>query len=65
VSHSGEIFTVVSRSDKATLRDTEYEVEDYNGQRYTLSEMLIDGIAGNVVAVESSVVTEESIENEF
>jgi hypothetical protein len=48
VSHSGEIFTVVSRSDKATLRDTEYEVEDFNGQRYTLSEMLIEGLAGNL-----------------
>jgi hypothetical protein len=52
---------VVSRSDKATLRDTEYEVEDSNNQRYTLSEMLIDGLAGNLT---QDVITEGTNDQE-
>ena len=65
VSHNGEEFTVTTRSEKASLRDVTYTVVDESGTEYVLEEMLIDGIAGNVVAVESSVVIEESIEDEF
>jgi hypothetical protein len=65
VSHNGEDFTVTARSEKASLRDVTYTVVDESGTEYVLEEMLIDGIAGNVVVVESSVVIEESIEDEF
>jgi KaiC/GvpD/RAD55 family RecA-like ATPase len=65
VSHNGEDFTVTARSEKASLRDVTYTVVDEAGQEYVLEEMLIDGIAGNVVVTESSVVIEESIEDEF
>lgn len=65
VSHNGEDFTVTARSEKASLRDVTYTVVDESGTEYVLEEMLIDGVAGNVVPVESSVVTEESIEDEF
>jgi hypothetical protein len=65
VSHNGEEFTITTRSEKASLRDVTYTVVDESGTEYVLEEMLIDGIAGNVVVVESSVVIEESIEDEF
>jgi hypothetical protein len=65
ISHNGEEFTVTARSEKASLRDVTYNVVDESGTEYVLEEMLIDGIAGNVGVVESSVVIEESIEDEF
>ena len=65
ISHNGEDFTVTARSEKASLRDVTYTVVDESGTEYVLEEMLIDGIAGNVVVTESSVVIEESIEDEF
>jgi UTP-glucose-1-phosphate uridylyltransferase len=52
----------MARSEKASLRDVTYTVQDEAGQEYVLEEMLIDGIAGSVVVVESSV---EVIEDEF
>jgi hypothetical protein len=65
ISHNGEEFTIAARSEKASLRDVTYTVVDESGTEYVLEEMLIDGIAGNVMVVESSVVIEESIEDEF
>ncbi|QIW88551.1 hypothetical protein [Pseudanabaena phage PA-SR01] len=65
VSHNGEDFTVIARSEKPSLRDVIYTVVDEAGQEYSLEEMLIDGLAGTVVSVESSVANEESIEDEF
>lgn len=55
VLHGGEEFAVKSRSEKASLRDIEYVVVDEAGNEYTLGEMLIEGLAGNVVTVESEV----------
>lgn len=65
VFHNSEDFTVTARSEKASLRDVTYTVVDEAGTEYVLEEMLIDGIAGNVVSVESKIVTEESNEDEF
>lgn len=61
VSHNGEDFTVTARSEKASLRDVTYTVVDEAGTEYVLEEMLIDGIAGNLI----QDVTKESIEDEF
>ena len=61
ILHNGEQFAVTARSEKASLRDVTYTVVDEAGTEYVLEEMLIDGIAGNVVIVES----EEAIEDEF
>jgi hypothetical protein len=65
VSYNGEEFTVTARSEKPSLRDVTYTLLDNVGTEYVLEEMLIDGIAGSVVVTESSVVTKESIEDEF
>ena len=61
VSHNGEDFTVTARSEKASLRDVTYTVVDEAGTEYVLEEMLIDGIAGNLI----QDVTEENTEDEF
>lgn len=65
VSHNGEEFTIIARSEKASLRDVIYTVQDFSGQEYSLEEMLIDGLAANINQVVNNGGQDESIEDEF